>query len=82
MAAAGAAAPGRPVDDDEAQTHYHKQEANPSEDGSLGDTDRVIFRVFSRRFYPKRLTRSTFAQDKQYIPVGTVRMFIEPSAKQ
>ena len=43
MAAAGAAAPRRPVDDDEAQAHYHEQEADSSEDGRLGETDRFTF---------------------------------------
>ena len=41
------------------------------------------FRAFSRCFYPKRLAKKYICQKKEnrYISVGTVRMFIEPSAK-
>ena len=44
---------------------------------------RADIRAFSRHFYRKRLTISTFARRKRdnNISVGTVRMFIEPSAK-
>ena len=38
------------------------------------------FRVFRRRFYPKRLTISTFIL-RRCFAVGTIRMFIEPRAK-
>ena len=36
-------------------------------------------RLFSRRFYPKRLDISVFVRRKnlQYIAVGTVRMFLD-----
>ena len=41
-----------------------------------------IFRVFSRRFYRKRHKMSTFVREREkiYIAVGTLRMFMEPSA--
>jgi hypothetical protein len=41
-----------------------------------------IYITFSRLFYPKRLTISTFKRNKQqlYITVGTVRIFIATSA--
>ena len=48
---------------------------------SIHITFTFTFRAFSRRFYPKRLTISTFVKEvHQYIAVGTERMFIEPSA--
>lgn len=47
VATARAAAPRRPVDDDEAQTHYHKQAAHSSKAGSLGDTEIVSEIVLS-----------------------------------
>ena len=40
--------------------------------------------TFSRHFYPKQLNNNYIYQKKvkrQYIAVGTVRLFIEPSAK-
>ena len=44
-----------------------------------GGTFTFTFRPFSRHFYPKRLTISTFVISAT-IYVGTVKMFIEPSA--
>ena len=62
VAAAGTAAPGRPVNDDEAQTHYHKQEADPSEDGCLRDTDRLTFTFTSTFVRRKRNNISLLIQ--------------------
>lgn len=36
---AGVAGAWSPVDDDEAEAHYHKQEANPSKAGSLEERE-------------------------------------------
>lgn len=40
VATAGVAAAWGPVDDDEAEAHYHKQEANPSKAGSLEEREK------------------------------------------
>ena len=48
--------------------------------GHNGTTFTFTLREFSRRFYPKSLTESTFLRRK-FSAVHTVRMFIEPSAK-
>ena len=39
------------------------------------------FRAFSTRFYPKRLIICSFLRRRTNITVGTIRMFIKPSAK-
>ena len=38
------------------------------------------FRAFSRRFYPKLTNKYICQEVKQYIAIGTVKMFIELSA--
>lgn len=43
MTTAGFAAAQSPVNDDEAETHYHKQEANPSKTGSLEERTSDLF---------------------------------------
>ena len=43
-----------------------------------------IFRAFGKRFYPKRLTIRTLVirrRNNKHIAVGTVRLFIEPTAE-
>jgi hypothetical protein len=48
----------------------------------LSDMITFTFRAFSRCSYPKQLTKSTFSEERETkAAVGTVRMFIEPSAK-
>lgn len=41
MTTAGIAAPGCPVNDDEAQAHYHEEESKSSEAGSLEIRSRI-----------------------------------------
>ena len=60
----------------------------PGVPGRRGSTFRCTFtftlRAFSRSFDPKQLTNKYICQKKekeQYIAVGTVRIFIEPGAK-
>lgn len=49
MPTAGVAGAWSPIDDDEAEAHYHKQDANPSKTGSLEERERPDWHDCRRR---------------------------------